>query len=110
MRRCRHGTIGAARLLVLAALAAGLLGPCAGCAGLGFRAGELELLESSAADARFMDRTWTVRSEAERREFVGENALRWQYFNDLVHGRRPVEAADDPAGSPSTETGVTDER
>ena len=106
MKRWRQATMGAMRLLILATVVAGLLGPCTGCAGLGFRAGEMELLESSAADARFMDRTWAERSETERREFVGENALRWRYFNDLVHGRQPVCTAESTGGGASEGTSM----
>jgi len=69
-------------------LAGGLA--CGGCAGLWMSSGEVELLEASTADARFMDRTWAERSETERREFVRENAVRWGYFNDLSHGRQPA--------------------
>jgi hypothetical protein len=73
----------------LVAVVVWVLATCAGCAGVGLSDGELDLLDASTADARFMDRTWPARSEAERLEFVHENALRWQYFGDLAHGRRP---------------------
>jgi len=101
------------RRVLLPAIA--LLGACllAGCAGVGLSGREVELLEASTADARFMSRTWSYRSAAERRGFARENARRWTYFNDLVHGRRP--APDDGAepdaapqapagGEPSEET------
>jgi len=76
-----------------AALGFGLAAGAAGCAGLGMTSHELELLESSAADARFMDRSWADRSEAERREFAHANAANWGYFNDLAHGRQPASDA-----------------
>jgi hypothetical protein len=71
-------------MLLLAALT------CGGCARWAFSSAELELLEASAADARFMDRTWAERSDAERRQFVYENAEQWTYFSDLAHGRQPA--------------------
>lgn len=77
-------------MLLLSFLAAGIMS-LDGCAGIGFSAGEVELLESSAADARFMARTWAERADAERLEFARANAERWTLFNDLVHGRRPAE-------------------
>lgn len=105
MRRRQHVV---SRLPGLAALAVGvvlLLGPCWGCAGWGFSGGEVELLESAAADARFMARTWAERSEAERAEFVREDAHRWTIFNDLVHGRRPAqEVAPQPAAGDGGDT------
>ena len=77
------------RKTALVAVIVWVLATCAGCAGVGLSGGELDLLDAATADARFMDRTWSARSEAERAEFVHENALRWQYFGDLAHGRRP---------------------
>lgn len=79
--------------MVLVAAVVWVLAVCAGCAGVGLSSGELGLLDSATADARFMARSWSVRSEAERAEFVHENALRWQYFGDLARGRRPAPLA-----------------
>jgi hypothetical protein len=77
----------------VAALAAGwaLTAACAGCAGLGMTGEQVELLDAAAADARFVDRSWAALTESERREFVGENAWRWEYFSAMAHGRRPAE-------------------
>jgi len=79
-------TIRAVRVSVVMVLLATL----AGCAGVGLSSEELTLLDAATADARFVSRTWSARSEVERREFVRHNALRWQYFGDLAHGRRPA--------------------
>jgi hypothetical protein len=83
----RHAGWPGLRLTLAALIVA--LAACGGCVGLGLSNEELELLDASTADARFMDRTWSDRSEAERREFAGQNAQRWQYFDDLAHGRSP---------------------
>ena len=76
-----------------AILVAGLLAGASGCAGLALSGGEQELLDQSTAEARFMDRTWAARPAAEQADFVHQNALRWQAFADLVHGRRPATVA-----------------
>lgn len=70
---------------------------CGGCAGAGLTGAEVELIDGSAADARFVARHWGSLSADEQGEFVRENALRWGYFSDLVHGRRP--------GAPAPATG-----
>jgi hypothetical protein len=80
------------RATFVLAVAFAALAPCAGCAALGMSSGEVALLEAGTADACFMARTWHQRSDDERCEFVRENALRWRYFNALVHGRRPAGA------------------
>jgi len=76
----------------LAALAAAvaLAVACGGCAGLGMTGEQVELLDAATADARFVDRSWAALTESERREFVGENALRWEHFSAMAHGRRPA--------------------
>lgn len=73
----------------------GLLLACTGCAGLGLSSGEQDLLDRSTAEARFMDRSWAARSPAEQADFVHQNALRWQYFADLAHGRQPAASEED---------------
>jgi len=78
------------RRVAMAAAAAVLAAALAGCAGLGLSAEEAQLLDAASADAAFVDARWEALAEAERREFVRENALRWRWFGDLAHGRRPA--------------------
>lgn len=82
-----------AAIAVVAALVALLPVACGGCVGTGLTGGEVELIDASAADARFVDRNWSQFDEAERRAFIGENALRWSYFSNLVHGTPPAPPA-----------------
>lgn len=98
MKPLRRLVIRPLHLLMLFAVVAAAMVSCSGCAGLAFSGDEMELLEASAADARFMDRTWDQRSDAERREFARENALRWTCFNHLVHGRKPERPVTEEAG------------
>lgn len=86
-----------AALLAALVLAAGL----GGCIGLGMSGEEVELLEASTADARFVERMWTELSPGERRDFARQNALRWGYFNDLAHGR--------PAAVPPSSAGAEED-
>ena len=90
MKRCTLTLYWIRAALAAAALVA-LLAACSGCAGLAFSSGEQDLLDRSAAEARSMDRSWAARSPAEQADFARQNALRWQYFADLVHGRRPAD-------------------
>lgn len=78
--------------LALAAIVAALAS-LGGCVGTGLTGTEVELIDASAADARFVDRNWSQLDEAERRTFIGENALRWSYFSNLVHGTPPQAVA-----------------
>ena len=85
---------GALRAALAATVLAAMFLCAGGCAGLSMTSEELRLLESATADARFVDRSWDDLGEAERREFVRENALRWQAFDALAHGR-PGTATDE---------------
>ena len=74
----------------LAAVVVCVVLTCGGCIGVGLSGDELSLLDAATADARLMDRTWSVRTESERADFARQNALWWQYFSDLARGRQPV--------------------
>ncbi|MBN2583392.1 MAG: hypothetical protein JXL80_10005 [Planctomycetes bacterium] len=73
-----------------------------GCAGLCLSDDEMQLLEASTADARFVGRVWAGLSADEQKEFVDQNALRWEYFNDLAHGRCPTASSGTVSGSGAT--------
>jgi len=88
--RNHDSLFGAGRFAALAALALAALAAGSGCAQLAFSSDEQTLLDQAAAEARYMDAHWASRSAADRADFVRQNALRWQYFADLVHGRRPA--------------------